>query len=97
MAKDDMDAVYGEKMIEVKVRFFTNDIAGESGKIIPKHAWTQGVVRMEPNSSHGIKPQRPQHFHSLLEIGAVMEKVLIEHGVVLHPSRKMKKYFSKDE
>jgi hypothetical protein len=24
----------------------------------------------------------------------VIEKVLIEHGVVLHPSRKMQKYFS---
>ena len=29
MAKDDIDAVYGEKMIEVKIRFWTNKISGE--------------------------------------------------------------------
>jgi len=97
MAKDDMEAVHGEKMIAVKVRFWTNDLSGESGKIIPKHAWSSGVIRMECNPSHGIEPKHPGIFHSLLDVGAVMEKVLIEHGVVLHPSRKMKKYISECE
>lgn len=96
MAEDEIDAVYGEKMIEVKVRFWTNDLAKEEGQIIPKHAWCQGVVRMDNNKSHGIKAQRPKHFYSLLDIGAVIESVLIEHGVVLHPSRKMKKYIAED-
>jgi hypothetical protein len=85
------DAAIGEGMIEVKIRFWTNDISGESGKIIPKHAWSSGVVRMERNPSHGIMPRHAKPFHSLLDIGAVIEKVLIEHGVVLHPSRRMKK------
>jgi hypothetical protein len=97
LANEKVDAAHGERMIEVKVRFWTNDLSGESGKIISKHAWSSGVVRMERNPSHGIEPKHPRIFHSLLDIGAVMEKVLIEHGVVLHPSRKMKKYFSKDE
>jgi hypothetical protein len=94
VASEEADAVIGERMIEVKIRFWTNDISGESGKIIPKHAWSSGVVRMERNPSHGIVPRHPKPFHSLLDVGAVVEKVLIEHGVVLHPSRRMQKYIS---
>ncbi len=96
-AKDEVaskEARQGEKMIEVKVRFWTNDIAPEPEKIIPKNAWASGVVRIERNNSHGIEPSKPQPFHSLLDVGAVIEKVLIEHGIILHPSRKMRKYFS---
>jgi hypothetical protein len=88
-----LEARQGEKMIEVKLRFWTNDIAPEVGKVIPKHAWAAGVVRIERNRSHGIEPGKPAPFHSLLDVGAVIEKTLIEHGVVLRPGRKMKKYF----
>lgn len=87
-----LDAEHGEKMIEVKLRFWTNNIAEKKGQVVPKNAWAAGVVRIERNESHGIKPGKPLPFHSMLDIGAVIEKVLIEHGVVLHPSRKMKKY-----
>lgn len=89
-----LEAKQGEKMIEVKLRFWTNEISPEPGKVLAKHAWASGVVRIERNKSHGIEPGVPQPFHSLLDVGAVIEKVLIEHGVVLHPSRKMKKYMS---
>ncbi|MBU1023373.1 hypothetical protein KKB99_03700 [bacterium] len=88
------EAKYGEKMIEIKVRFWTNDIADEPANVIPKHAWSAGVVRIESNKSHGIKPSQPKPFHSLLDVGAVIEKVLIEQGIVLHVSRKMCKYIS---
>jgi len=95
MAKDvaATEAQHGEKMVEVKIRFWTNGIAGE-GKILPKHAWASGVVRMEPNKSHDIKPLQPKPFQSLLDLSAMIEKTLIEHGVTLHPSRRMKKYLS---
>ncbi len=86
------EAAHGEKMIEVKIRFWTNKIADQPGKIKPKHAWSSGVVRVERNPSHSITPGPPRPFHSLLDVGAVIEKVLIEHGVVLHPSRRMRKY-----
>lgn len=89
-----LEAKQGEKMIEVKLRFWTNNIAEQLGKVIPKHAWTSGVVRMERNKSHGIEPGNPQPFHSLLDASAVIEKVLIDHGVTLHASRKMRKYIS---
>jgi hypothetical protein len=29
-----------------------------------------------------------------LDVGAVVEKVLIQHGIQLHPGRRMRKYFS---
>ena len=87
-----LEAKQGEKMIEIKLRFWTNNIAEEDGKVIPKHAWSAGVVRIERNRSHGIEPGSPRPFHSLLDVGAMIERVLIEHGVVLHPSRKMQKY-----
>jgi hypothetical protein len=85
-------AKHGEKMIEVKVRFWTDGIAPEDGKVVPKHAWAGGVVRVERNDAHGLVPSRPKPFNSLLDLGAVIEKVLIEHGVSLLPSRKMQRY-----
>lgn len=88
------EAKHGEKMIEVKLRFWTNNVSPDSGTVLAKHAWTGGVVRMERNDSHGIKPGSPRPFHSLLDVGAVVERVLIDHGIVLHPSRRMKKYLS---
>ena len=87
-----LEAKHGDKMIEVKIRFWTNDLADEPGKVIPKHAWDSGVVRIERNDSHGIVPSSPLPFHSLLDVGAVIERVLIEHRVKLHPDKKSKKY-----
>ncbi len=86
------EAKHGQKMIEVKLRFWTNNIAGEPDQIIPKHAWAAGVVRIESNKSHGIVPGAPKPFHSLLDVGAVIEKLLIEQDIILHPSRRMRKY-----
>jgi len=95
MAKEDvasLEAKQGEKMIEVKIRFWTNNISSEPGKVVPKHAWTSGVVRIESNKSHGIVPKNPLPFHSLLDVNAVIERVLIEQGIVLHPAPRMEKY-----
>jgi hypothetical protein len=87
-------AKQGEKMIEVRIRFWTDEIASEKGKILPKHAWSYGVVHVQRNESHEISPENPRPFNSLLDIGSVIEKVLIEHGIVLHVGGKMKKYVS---
>lgn len=89
---EEREAVHGQKMIEVKVRFWTNDIATSKGKIVPKHAWSSGVVRIDRNKAHGITPGKPIPFHSLLDIGAVIERCLISHGISLHLGKKMKKY-----
>jgi hypothetical protein len=92
----DREAKHGERMIEVKVRFWTDEIASGPGKILPKHAWTAGVVRMDSNRSHGISPKSPVPFNSLLDLSAKIEQVLLDHGVVLHRSSRMKKYLSKE-
>jgi hypothetical protein len=76
----------------VKVRFWTDDIAEVAGEVVAKHGRTGGVVRMERNDAHGIKPGRPRVFNSLMEIPAAIERVLLEHGITLHMSGKVRKY-----
>lgn len=85
-------ATQGEKMIEVRIRFWTNDLAERKGDINPKHAWAGGVVLMDRNKSHGITPQNPVPFNSLLDLPGKIEKLLIDHGVKIHKSTKMKRY-----
>jgi hypothetical protein len=92
LSPEQREAQHGERMIEVKIRFWTNDLAQGDGMIRPKHAWSSGVVRMERNKSHGIVPQNPAPFHSLMDVSGVIEEVLLAHGITLHASRKMKKY-----
>ena len=87
------EAKYSERMIEIKVRFWTNGIE-DAKQIRPKHAWGSGVVRIKSNKSHAIAPGHAIPFNSMSEIGAVIERVLIEHGIVLHRSKKMRKYLS---
>jgi hypothetical protein len=88
------EAEYGKRMIEVKVRLWTDDLAGGKGRIRPKHAWGAGVVRITRNEAHGIVPGDPIPFNSLMEIPAKIEKLLIDHGVEIHPSRRMAKYIA---
>ena len=90
--RDSLEAKQGEKMIEVQLRFWTDELSPDQGQVVAKHAWTSGVVKIERNESHGIVPGNPRPFNSLLDVGAVIERVLIDHGIVLHHSRKMKKY-----
>lgn len=89
------EAKHGEKMIELKVRFWTDELAQEKGKIRPKHAWASGVVRVKTNESHGIKDEKSFPFNSLLELGTVIERVLSENEIILHTKyTKMAKYIS---
>lgn len=81
-------APYGQRMIEIKVRFFTDGIADAEGHVRPKHAWNVGVVRIKSNAAHGIKQTRVRHFHSLDEIPAKIEEELAAHGVVLHQRKE---------
>jgi len=87
------EARWGQKMIEVKVRFWTDNLAPK-GKVDPKNAWSAGVVRVARNDPHGIAPARPIPFNSLLDLGAAIEKALIANGIVLHANRKMRKYIA---
>jgi hypothetical protein len=91
-----IEAKHGKKMIEVSLRFWTNGIAKSKRQIMPKNAWAAGVVRVQGNESHGIVSGNPRPFHSLLDVGAVIETVLINHGITLHRGGRMKKYMAAD-
>ncbi len=86
-------APWGERTIKMTVRFWTDDIASGSGRIRPKHAWTSGDVALAANDAHGITRRR-RKFNSLGELAAVIERLLIEGDVKLHPSTKMGKLIS---
>ena len=86
------EAKLGEKMIEVRIRFWTDELADAARQIRPKHAWTSGVVRMARNESHDIRPENPRPFNSLMDLPRIIEMVLIEHGVKLHRIGKTAKY-----
>jgi hypothetical protein len=84
-------AKHGEKMIEIRIRFWTDGIAVQKGKIIPKHSWDSGVIVMEGNKAHEITPASPQPFNSILDLTSALAKVLTQHGVILHTNRKLSK------
>jgi hypothetical protein len=86
------EAAHGQRMIEVRVRFWTNNIVEGKGKVLPKHAWGAGVVRLEPNSAHGISSGQPLTFNSLLELPWRIERLVREQGIVLHLSNQERKY-----
>src|SRR5688500_18724683 len=75
------EAEHGKKMIEVRVRFWTNDLADGKTRIRPKHAWGSGIVGISSNGAHGISPGDFVPFNSMAEIPAKIEKVLIDNGV----------------
>ena len=88
-------AKYGEKMIEVKIRFWTDGIAKE-GKIRPRHAWDSGVVTINTNESHGLNQKSPIPFNSILDLPSAIADLLVREGVSLHANAKLRKLISKD-
>ncbi len=48
-----------ERMIEVRLSFWTDGIAVKEGNIVPKHARSSGLMRVEPNGAHEIVPESP--------------------------------------
>jgi hypothetical protein len=89
-------AVHGEKMIEIRIKFWTNNIASSKGDVIPKTCWDCGMIVMEKNSLHGIKPQTPLPFPTFSSISRVIEKVLVQHGIKMkHGSKSSKLLYDK--
>jgi hypothetical protein len=88
-------SVHGEKMIEVRIKFWTNNIASEKDHVEQKVAWDLGVLVLEKNTLHGIKPKSPVPFHSLADLPGVLEKSLAAHGVKLKHGGRSSKVYSK--
>lgn len=86
-------AVHGEKTIEVKLRFWTNNIAETEGDIEPGHCWAFGAVIVPKNSSHGIGGGEPVHFGSLMKMAAAIEQAMIDAGITVHTPAQKKGFF----
>ncbi|HEY5047164.1 MAG TPA: hypothetical protein VII49_03975 [Rhizomicrobium sp.] len=85
-------AKHGEKMITVTVRFWTDGIASDKGSIRKRHGWAAGAVALDRNDSHGITGGPSIPFGSLMDMGSAIEKALLKGRVMLHRSKRMKKY-----
>jgi hypothetical protein len=57
MTIEEIEAPHGDKTVEITIRFWTDQIAEEKGKLLPKHINNSGVIRMSTNKTHG-NPQR---------------------------------------
>lgn len=86
------EAAYGKRMIEIRIRLWTDQIADGKGRIVPRHAWDAGVVRMDANASHEIVPAKPVPFNGFAELPGKIEKVLIDQGIKIHLSGRARKY-----
>jgi hypothetical protein len=87
-------AAKDENMIELRVRFWTNDIAPGKDMIEPKHAWDTGMVQVTANPSHGLKSINPIPFHSLLDLPRAIEKAIIECDLTLLSCPRSAKYLA---
>jgi hypothetical protein len=84
----------GEKMLEIRIKFWTDQIAETRGEIVPKHALDAGIVYMPRNKSHDIHSTESEKFHTLLELPAAIQRLLIKQSIKLHQGRVTRKYFA---
>jgi hypothetical protein len=97
MSAEAREPKHGEHMIEVKVRFWTDSLAGPKGSVKPWHGWTSGAVRLSANEAHGIVPAKAVMFNSLAEIPRAIERALIANRVILHHADRDRRYVMSDE
>lgn len=78
----------GNKTVEVRLHFFTDQIAANGGVFKAKHAVSVGTARLPTNPRHGITKGECHYFESLAELPATVAKALAAHGITLHPGKK---------
>jgi hypothetical protein len=86
------EAKHGSRMIEIRVRLWTDNIVKGKGMILPKHAWDAGVVRMEPNDDHRLTAGKPIPFNGMADLPSKIERLLIDRGIKVHLSSKQRRY-----
>jgi hypothetical protein len=72
---------HGEKTIKIQLDFWTDDIAKNSGKIVPKVCWDSGTIRLLRNGGHEIKGSKSIPFSSLSQLVGKIEEVFREQNV----------------
>jgi hypothetical protein len=84
MTINEIEAKHGDKMVEITIRFWTDKITEEEGKILPKHINNSGTIRISANKTHGIPTENPTVFDSITELPAKIEELLERHKIVVH-------------
>jgi hypothetical protein len=86
-----VEAPHGERMVQVSIRFLTDNIA-EQGKVVPGHVWARGFLTVQRNDTHGFRTSKGVAFNSLMELPGKLERLLIREGITVHPTQLMAKY-----
>ena len=61
-------------MLKVEVEFWTDQIASEKGKLVPKVAWDSGTLHILKNEGHANERSKAIPFESLSELQPTIEK-----------------------
>jgi hypothetical protein len=84
----------GERMIEVRLKFFTDELSGRPGYIVPGYCWDHGVVVVSANQAHEVKVGgNPLIFHTLDGIPDAVTRALHRSGVTLVPGYGTRKRY----
>jgi hypothetical protein len=51
-----------------------------------------GIARLTPNEPHGLKGSERLPFNSMAELPLVIEQVLIDNGITVHPGPRERNY-----
>jgi hypothetical protein len=82
---DEVEATRPHKSIKFTVNLWTNNIATDPRKIVPGHAWFQGMIHVQANPVHRIPSQGdPIPFNSPEEFQLRFEEAARKAGVTLH-------------
>jgi hypothetical protein len=85
---------HGDKVIKIEVHFWTDKMASDKEKLVPKAAWDSGTVHILKNAGHGIKRSKSFPFSSLSELQPTIEKAFKETGISLvHSSKYWSVYY----
>ncbi len=89
MPVEEKTAKHGEKTIRVSLKFWTDGIASEKGKVVPGYCWEGGFVNVEANPTHGLRATQPVPFNTFDELVPMLVSVLDDAGVhILFNPRK---------
>lgn len=83
----EVQATYSDKIIQVKIRFWTDGIAKKEGHIIPKHCYSSGYVLIAASRIHGIPTGIKAPFVSISGLPKAIDKVMAEAQLILHLNR----------
>lgn len=85
---------HGDRTIKIELHFWTDGIASERGKVVPKVCWDSGMIHILKNEGHGIERLEPIPFNSLSELEQKLEEAFRKAGIVVLKS-KQKLYYPK--